>query len=203
MNETIKLQKATAKTAVRHLRTYSQNIYRLIEKVNDTIQLSHNKNHKSDLADIIFHLENIGKGINSSENDFQDILGEELKEENKIVSELFSDTQKLKSKLIEIEKLRKDKEKVNKDKLASLSEEINLLRSKISSGYNKLPIGSNPNLPTDSATISNLISNSDKIALTLNDFIKKTYYFNNLLSLKNASNKDTNAEENQNIKNSK
>lgn len=200
MNKTIELQKNTAKTAVRHIRIYGQNIQNLIDNISVKISSSKNKYQSSYLMEIINHLRNIRIGINSSENDFKDILGEELKEENKIVSELFSDMQILKSKIVEVDKLRKDKEKTNKQQLDTLAEEINILRSKISDNYFQLPIGSSVNLPSKNLTLSPDISNIPSVSPQLAEFIKRIREFGSTVK---HNDKDSIKAKDQNKKNSK
>lgn len=201
MSKTIELQKNTAKTAIRHIRGYHRSVENLIEIIKKKMSDSKDDKLMDTLTEINHHLDNLSMGIRLSENDFKDILGEEFKDENLLLTKLNNDIALLNKKITEVKKLGKKREQVDKERIDNLNEEIKNLRNNISSDINSLPITSSffvpePDILTFDTSYGLL--DSDKPLLTKWDHIEPNFLGNPSLNHIQISGIEQKKEENQN-----
>lgn len=133
-------QKKIAKTAIRHNRGNLASILKLIKITKDKIDKVDDKLTQQYLQEIENHLEMIYNGLRNSEEDFKEIVNEEMKEQNILeveISELFNEIESKNHQLTEMSKTSDDKDSKITELKKQLREKESILSSKISS----LPFG--------------------------------------------------------------
>ena len=139
-DKTTEKQKSIAKTAIKQIRTTQLMTEKLMGIVSSKIDGFKDDKMTDTLKEINNHLSSLSLNIGSSESAFRDILGEEFKEEHLLWAKI-KDSVVLLNKKVKLEKeLRKKKEKEDKVRQSELQDEINELRSRISSDISSLPI---------------------------------------------------------------
>lgn len=173
-SENAKNQKKLAKTAIRHIRGYLTLILKIQKNTSEKISDNRAKDNR-DLQELNNHLDILFSGIQSSENDFKELVNEEFQEQNTLensISEILGEKVKM---LEELNTIKKDKN-VDKEKISNLEKSLSNLSHKYIEAKNKLPFDI-PALSGDSST--NLVkanvelSNAIKMAAWLGKNIEK------------------------------
>ncbi len=97
--------------------------------------------NKQYFSEINNHLATIIREITLSQDDFRELVGEELKEEASLISNIQEDIGVIKKMLNEKEELQKKQEKNANDRIVELDKKINNIDRNIKSKIDELPFG--------------------------------------------------------------
>jgi len=133
-------QKKIAKTAIRHNRGSLASILKLIKITRNKLDKVEDELTKQYIVEIKNHLEMIYNGLKNSEADFNEIVGEELKEQNILeveISDLYNEIETKSNKLNEISSFANDKD----EEIADLKEQLRQKENELSTKISRLPFG--------------------------------------------------------------
>lgn len=133
-------QKTLAKASIRHIRNHLSNLGNL-KKIIDLKK----KNCEDELVDQYLdefknHVINIMDGIRASEYDFNDIVGNEFKQESLLADQIIAYVTELKQQNRHLEELRKSDES-KREEFEKKLESIQQIKKDIDDKVSKLPFG--------------------------------------------------------------
>lgn len=180
-------QKKLAKTSIRHLRASQLELINLDKLIKEKAALSDNELIKQYLGDIGMHIKNIANRIILSEYDFKGIVGEELKEENDVLSRILESISQLKEKQHELVLMNDKQGQHANEKYEKLHKEIIEIKKKMNEDVSLLPFGNispstgiliNPNGSIDITTEVALIRGnlSSESILQATGRVNRPYY---------------------------
>jgi hypothetical protein len=141
-SESYKNQKKVAKTAIRHISNYNSQLSQLMAIVVDAKIDTKDLLGKQRLKEIFNHLSIIKSGILATENDFRELVNEEIVEQNIREEEIKQLISKYSEKSDELKKARTKNEE-NHEIIKNLTDEKNKLRRELSRKVLPSSIGNN------------------------------------------------------------
>lgn len=192
--DNINNQKKIAKTAIRHIRTSLKNLISIIKIIDGKMNSTNNNVIVKELKEIRNYIAMMYSAISTSQNDFSELVNEEIQEQDTLeheIEKILDNINSLKNELQEKEK----KEKENIDIINDLKNKISKQEEEISSKAFHLPIintySSEWQLPFRSEN-NNLLENQynlleNQYNLSKNNEIKAWHNF--LLSTTNTDSK--------------
>lgn len=160
----IEVQKTIAKTSIRQIRSSQRMIERLMRLIGEKGKSLGGKKKRevnSAFDNINAHLADISLGLTDSENAFRDILDEEFKEENEIVTRVFDKLELALEKNKELKEIHDKRTADSVHKIRELETEIAKIRNEIAHNISALPL--NPVASQNPLSAAARIRSSDNI----------------------------------------